>query len=561
MTNLLPTGLPRIEEVCMVDIVKRFPGVLANDHVNFDVKAGEIHALLGENGAGKSTLMRQLYGLYQPDEGKILLNGVEQHFRSPKDAIEAGIGMIHQHFMLVPELTVVENVALGLSSSRGFVLDLDVVEKRVRALTEQYGLKVDPTANVWQLAVGEQQRVEILKALYRGAALLILDEPTAVLTPQEVDDLFRTLKQMAAEGHALIFISHKLHEVLAISQRITVLRDGRLVGERPTQGATKMELAQMMVGRPVILQYELPPIQAGDALLQIEDLYVQGDRGGDAVVGLSLDLHAGEIVGLAGVSGNGQRELAQALAGLRPVRKGKVTLNGKEVTNASTLERMAAGLSYIPEERMKDGAIGEFSVADNIILQDHGKPPYSHHTFFDFKVIKQDTKRLVESFNVKTPSVDTPLKNLSGGNIQKLILARELSRRPSVLVASQPTRGVDIGATEYIHQQLLEQRIGIATVESAAAQIRKQGGKDEREIHAHLQERREQCLATLLISEDLDEIRALSDRIAVIYEGRIVGVVERNEATVAQLGLMMAGIPKEEAISAQAQASAEEAAG
>lgn len=548
MSNLLPTGLPRIEEVRMVDIVKRFPGVLANDHVNFDVKAGEIHALLGENGAGKSTLMRQLYGLYQPDEGKILLNGVEQRFHSPKDAIAAGIGMIHQHFMLVPELTVVENVALGLKSSRGFVLDLDVVEKRVRSLSEQYGLKVEPKASVWQLAVGEQQRVEILKALYRGAALLILDEPTAVLTPQEVDDLFRTLRQMASEGHALIFISHKLHEVLAISNRVTVLRDGRVVGERPTQGATKAELAQMMVGRPVILQYELPPPQLGDKLLQIEDLYVLGDRGFDAVAGLSLELHAGEIVGLAGVSGNGQRELAQALAGLRPVRKGKVLLNDKDVTNASPLERMAAGLSYIPEERMKEGAIRDFSVADNLILQDHDKLPYARGIFFDFKAIKSDAKRLVEAFNVKTPTVDTPLKNLSGGNIQKLILARELSRRPSVLIASQPTRGVDIGATEYIHQQLLDQRIGAAAVESAAVQMRKPIGKDEKGLHEQLQERRRQNLATLLISEDLDEIRALADRIAVIYEGKIVGIVDRHEATVEQLGLMMAGIPKEEAL-------------
>lgn len=548
MSSLLPTGLPRIEEVRMVDIVKRFPGVLANDHVNFDVKAGEIHALLGENGAGKSTLMRQLYGLYQPDEGKILLNGVEQHFHSPKDAIAAGIGMIHQHFMLVPELTVVENVALGLKSSRGFVLDLDVVEKRVRSLSEQYGLKVDPKACVWQLAVGEQQRVEILKALYRGAALLILDEPTAVLTPQEVDDLFRTLRQMASEGHALIFISHKLHEVLAISNRVTVLRDGRVVGERPTQGATKAELAQMMVGRPVILQYELPPPQLGDKLLQIEDLYVLGDRGFDAVAGLSLDLHAGEIVGLAGVSGNGQRELAQALAGLRPVRKGKVLLNGKDITNASPLERIAAGLSYIPEERMKEGAIRDFSVADNLILQDHDKPPYARGIFFDFKAIKSDAKRLVEAFNVKTPTVDTPLKNLSGGNIQKLILARELSRRPSVLIAAQPTRGVDIGATEYIHQQLLDQRIGAAAVESAAVQMRKPIGKDENGLRQQLQERRQQRLATLLISEDLDEILALADRIAVIYEGKIVGIVDRHEATVEQLGLMMAGVPKEEAL-------------
>ncbi|NPV78302.1 MAG: ABC transporter ATP-binding protein [Anaerolineae bacterium] len=547
MSKLLSNGQPQIGEVRAVGIVKRFPGVLANDHVDFDVKAGEIHALLGENGAGKSTLMRQLYGLYQPDEGKILIDGVEHRFHSPKDAIRAGIGMIHQHFMLVPELTVVENVALGLKSSRGFVLDLDVVEKRVCALAEQYGLKIDPKASVWQLAVGEQQRVEIIKALYRGAAVLILDEPTAVLTPQEVDDLFVTLRQMAAEGHALVFISHKLHEVLAISDRVTVLRDGRVVGKRPTQGATKEELAQMMVGRPVILQYDMPPLQCGDTLLKIEDLFVQGDRGVDAVAGLSLELHAGEILGLAGVSGNGQRELAQALTGLRPVRKGRVLLHDKDVTNASPSERMALGLSYIPEERMKEGAIRDFSVADNIILQDHHKPPYVRSIFFDFKAIKNDAKRLVEAFNVKTPTLDTPIKNLSGGNIQKLIMGRELWRRPSVLIAAQPTRGVDIGASEYIHQQLLGQRNGATTVESSVVQRRTptQAGMEMREM---LEGRREQCLATLLISEDLDEIRALSDRIAVIYEGKIVGIVDRNEATVEQLGLMMAGVRKEEAL-------------
>lgn len=548
MSSLLPTGLARIGEVRLVDIVKRFPGVLANDHVNFDVRAGEIHALLGENGAGKSTLMRQLYGLYQPDEGKILIDGAEKSFRSPKDAIRAGIGMIHQHFMLVPELTVVENVALGLKSTRGFVLDLDVVEKRVCALSEQYGLKVDPKARIWQLAVGEQQRVEILKALYRGAALLILDEPTAVLTPQEVDDLFVTFRQMAAEGHALVFISHKLHEVLSISNRITVLRDGRVVGERPTGGATKEELAEMMVGRPVILQYDVPPLQCGDALLQVEDLYVIGDRGVNTVAGLSFQLHAGEILGLAGVSGNGQRELAQALTGLRPILKGKVILNGKDVTNAPTNERMTSGLSYIPEERMKDGAIRDFSVADNMILEDHHKPPYSRGIFFDFNVIKKDGKRLVHEFNVKTPTLDTPIKNLSGGNIQKLIMARELWRRPSVLIASQPTRGVDIGATEYIHQQLLKQRIGAVSIESATVQRDKEAAKKKTGVRDWLVERKNQCLATLLISEDLDEIRALSDRIAVIYEGKIVGIVDRNEATIDQLGLMMAGISREEAL-------------
>lgn len=510
MTNLLPTGQPRIEHLQMLGIVKRFPGVLANDHVDFDVRSGEIHTLLGENGAGKSTLMRQLYGLYRPDEGRILIDGVEHHFHSPQDAIAAGIGMIHQHFMLVPTLTVVENVALGLKSSRGPLLDLDKVEKRVVELADKYGLKVDPRAYIWQLAVGEQQRVEILKALYRGAALLILDEPTAVLTPQEVDELFNVLRQMANDGHALIFISHKLHEVLAISTRITVLRDGRVVGERPNKDVTKTELATMMVGRPVILQYERVEQEPGPVRLSIQDLYVRSDRGGDAVKGISLEVHAGEIVGLAGVSGNGQRELAQALAGLRPARQGRILLDGQDVTHTSPGERIAAGQSYIPEERMRDGAIKDFSVADNYILEDHGKPPFARQIFLNFREIENQTRRAVEEYTVKTPSLNTPLKNLSGGNIQKLILARELSRTPKVLIASQPTRGVDIGATEYIHRRLLQQR--------------------------------QEGTAILLISEDLDEIRALSDRIAVIYEGQIVGIVDGRTATTEQLGLMMAGV-------------------
>jgi len=503
----------RIQEVRMEGIVKRFPGVLANNHVDFDIRAGEIHALLGENGAGKSTLVRQLYGLYRPDEGKILIDGREHQFSSPQDAIEAGIGMIHQHFMLVPSLTVVENVALGLKSSRGFSLDLDRVEKRIQQLCQQYGLKVDPQAYVWQLSVGEQQRVEIVKALYRGADLLILDEPTAVLTPQEVDDLFKTFRQMAQSGHSLIFISHKLHEVLSISNRVTVLRDGQVVGGCPTEGATRAGLAQMMVGRPVILQYDRAPLKAGPVVLDVRDLYARSDRGGDALNGITFSLRAGEILGLAGVSGNGQRELAECLAGLRPVRQGKIAFNGREIHRASPAERIAAGQSYIPEERMREGAIREFSVADNFVLEDHHRKPYAHGIFLDFQAIHAQTRAAVDDYSVKTPGLDTPIKNLSGGNIQKLILARELARQPQVLIAAQPTRGVDIGASEYIHRRLLQQR--------------------------------EAGMATLLISEDLDEIRALSDRIAVIYEGQMIAIVDNQSATLEQLGLWMAGVRSE----------------
>ena len=499
----------RIKQVCLENIVKKFPGVLANDNVCFDVNAGEIHALLGENGAGKSTLMRQLYGLYHPDSGKILLNGVEQHFRYPQDAIQAGIGMIHQHFMLVPSLTVVENVALGLKSSKGPLLDLNDVEKRLMALSEQYHIQVDPKSYVWQLAVGEQQRVEILKALYRGAELLILDEPTAVLTPQEVVELFTTLRQMSVDGHALIFISHKLPEVIEISDRITVLRDGKVVGSCANENITKEKLATMMVGRPVILQYKKEPGQFGETKLSVENLFVVGDRKKDAIKNVSFEIRSGEILGLAGVSGNGQRELAEALAGLRPVRKGKIIINGKDVTKVAPDKRIQTGQSYIPEERMREGVIKDFSVAENFILEDHNHPPFSQGIFLNFHKIEETTREIVDEYNVKTPSIKTPIKNLSGGNIQKLVLARELSRKPNVLIAAQPTRGVDIGATEFIHQKLLEQR------------------------HTGT--------ATLLISEDLDEIRALSDNIMVFYEGEIMGVLPVAEANLEKLGLMMAG--------------------
>ena len=505
-----------IKKLQMVDITKEFPGVVANDKVNLEVNEGEILALLGENGAGKSTLMKQLYGLYKPDSGKILINGEEKVFNSPVDAINAGIGMIHQHFMLVSNLTVVENVALGLKSSRGLFLDLDVVEKRILEICETYKLKVDPKAYIWQLAVGEQQRVEIIKALYRGADLLILDEPTAVLTPQEVEEFFIILRKMAEAKHSLIFISHKLNEVIEISDRIVILRDGRSVAETKNENVTKTELAEKMVGRPVVLQYEKTPLNQRDIRLKIVNLHVENDWGNEKVCGVDLEIHGGEILGLAGVSGNGQPELAQALAGLRKPTQGKIYLNGKDVTDATPYERTLAGQSYIPEERNKDGVIKDFNISENFILEDHDKEPYSKHTFFNFANIARKTQKAVDDFAVKTPNLKTFVKNLSGGNVQKLILARELSRNPSVLIAAQPTRGVDIGASEYIHQRLLKQR--------------------------------DQGTATLLISEDLDEIRALSDRIAVIFEGKIMGIVDAATATSEQLGLMMAGIPQEEAM-------------
>jgi len=501
--------------VVMRDIVKCFPGVRANSKVCFDVEAGEVHALLGENGAGKSTLMRQLYGLYQPDEGEILIDGKPLQLRSPADAIRAGIGMIHQHFMLVQSLTVAQNVALGQRSSRAPLLDLARVSARIRELAEDYGLKVDPRAYVWQLSVGEQQRVEIMKALYRGARLIILDEPTAVLTPQEVDDLFATLRRMVREGHSLVFISHKLQEVMAISDRVTVLRDGKVIATRLTRDVTRAELVQMMVGRE-IGELEPRPAEPGPVRLSVQGLRGMGDRGSEALRGVDLEVHAGEIVGLAGVSGNGQRELAECLAGMRAAAAGKVLLGPREITTDSLNQRIDAGMACIPEERMRDGAIREFSVQENIFLHDHSSPSFRRGIFLSFPRMEAHAARLVEEFAVKTPALDTPLKNLSGGNIQKLIMARELSRHPDVLIAAQPTRGVDVSSTEYIHKRLLKQR--------------------------------EEGTGILLISEDLDEISALSDRIAVMYEGRIIGVVKRGQATREQLGLMMAGVPQAEAL-------------
>ena len=508
--NKLPTGQTRIDHLELRKVTKRFPGVLANDRVDFDVKTGEVHALLGENGAGKSTLMKILYGLYHPDEGEILLNGKLVTIDSPTDSINLGIGMIHQHFMLVESLTVAENVALGLPSSRGPLTDLDRVTKRILELADIYGLRIDPDAYIWQLSVGQQQRVEIIKALYRGAALLILDEPTAVLTPQEVDELFVIMRQMVEDGHALIFISHKLHEVIEISDRVSVLRDGRMIGTKLTSETTKQDLANWMVGREVGFAPDRGEAKRGEIRLQLTDVACGSERGTPGLRGVSLEVHAGEILGIAGVSGNGQRELAEAITGLRKVTGGKVTLEGEDVTNllpAQLTERM---LSYVPEERMRDGMIKDFTVAENMILREHHKQPYSRSGFLNLGEISRRSEKLITQFQVKTPSLETPAKSLSGGNIQKVVIARELSRQPRAIVAAQPTRGLDIGATEYVRQQLIEQR--------------KEG------------------TAILLISEDLDEIFALSDRIAVIYEGQIMDIVPRDEATPAKLGLLMAGV-------------------
>ena len=508
--RLLPTGQKQIYHLEMINITKKFPGVIANNKVNFDVRSGEVHALLGENGAGKSTLMKILYGLYQQEEGEVRLDNEVVQINSPVDSISKGIGMIHQHFMLVDSLSVAENVALGLPSSRGILTDIDKVSTRIEELAEIYGLSVDPSAMVWQLSVGQQQRVEILKALYRGAALLILDEPTAVLTPQEVDEFFVTMRQMVEDGHALIFISHKLHEVLDISHRISVLRDGHMIGTIPKSEATNEKLAEMMVGREVSLKRVERTVASGNVRLVLEDLCALGDRGTQSLKNVNLEVYSGEILGLAGVSGNGQKELAEAVNGLRPLTAGKVSVEGTDVTGKSPRELTQHSMSYVPEERMRDGMIKEFSVAENLILREHNQMPFSKNGFLRLNAIAGHSDTLIKDFSVKTPSQETLVKSLSGGNIQKLVLAREISREPRVLIAAQPTRGLDIGATEYVHKCLFDQR--------------------------------ESGTATLLISEDLDEILALSDRIAVIFEGEIMGVLDRKEATAEKLGLLMAGI-------------------
>ena len=503
-------ALPMLE---MRGITKRFPGVIANEDVDLVVQPGHVHTLLGENGAGKSTLVKILYGLYRQDEGTVTIQGEQVEVTSPADAIRHGIGMIHQHFMLVPTLTVAENVALGLHGRRGLA-DMGPVRRRLIEVSEQHGLEIDPDAYIWQLAVGERQRAEILKALYREARILVLDEPTAVLTPPEVVDLFATLRSLTDEGRGLIFISHKLAEVMEISDEITVLRDGRVVGRTTPSETTREGLASMMVGREVRLGRDVPPQPTGDDLLVVDSLHVQGDRGNAALEDFSVSVSSGEIVGIAGVSGNGQRELAEAIFGLRPMKSGRLEVRGKPIPTPAPKQVRQRGVAFVPEERMRHGAVGELSVSENLMLVEYEHRPYVRAGLLQFRAIAERCRDLVRRFAVKTPSIATQTSHLSGGNIQKVVIAREFSAEADVLIVAQPTRGIDIGAAEYVHERLLEKRAAGAAI--------------------------------LLITEDLDEAMQLSDRVVVLYEGRAMCDLPRAEATTDRVGLLMTGVSEDE---------------
>lgn len=492
----------------MEQVTVRFPGVLANDRVNLTLKKGEIHALLGENGAGKSTLMNVLAGLYKPAGGSIKVHGELVSFNSPKAAIAKGIGMVHQHFMLVPTQTVTENILLGLDEPR-FIMNLSVYDKKILALQEQFGLRVDPTAKIWQLSVGEQQRVEILKTLYRGANILIMDEPTAVLAPQEIVELMETMRSMTAQGKSIIFISHKLQEVTAVADRITVLRRGVATAEGLSmEGVTKEELARLMVGRSLLLEVSKKPQEPGKIVLEMRSVNAENNKGVPALRDLSLEVRQGEILGVAGVAGNGQSELAQVITGLR-ICSGSIKVNGKEVSNEPPSTSINSGVSHIPEDRTGVGSAPNLSITDNTIMKDYDRQPIGNGWSINFTNAHERAEQLKEQYEILAPSVQTMARKLSGGNLQKVILAREISAQPQLMVAMQPTRGLDVGAIEGIQKLLLAQR--------------------------------EDGTAILLISEELEELLALSDRIAVIYDGKIMGIVDAEEADINEIGLMMTG--------------------
>ena len=497
----------------MKGIVRTFPGVVANDHVDFQLRRGEIHALLGENGAGKTTLMNVLYGLYRPDAGEIRVNGKPVLFDSPQDAIDMKIGMIHQHFMLVQAMNVIENVILGLKTSK-VILDEPSAEKRISQLASAYGLKVEPKNYIWQLSVGEQQRVEILKAVYRDADILILDEPTGVLTPAEAKDLFRILYRMKGEAKSIVYISHKLEEVMEISDRISVLRQGKVVANVAKKDTSKVELARMMVGRDVIFRLSKKLVTPGPVVLQVSKVSALNDRKMPALRKVTFDLREGEILAIAGVSGNGQRELADVLTGRREVTDGKISVYGKDVTNANSRTIVDLNVGLIPDDRVGVGLILSLPILNNAIIKKYRD--FSKGPLLDYSKAREYAERIVKEFDVKTPNISYPTRTLSGGNLQKLILARELARDPNLLIANQPTRGLDVGATEEIRSRLLDERA--------------------------------RGRAILLISEDLDEVLSLSDRIAVIYGGEIVGMVNAENANLDDIGLMMAGSKRMEVV-------------
>jgi general nucleoside transport system ATP-binding protein len=493
----------------MLHIRKEFPGIVANDDITLQVAPGEIHALLGENGAGKSTLMNILFGLYQPEAGEIKVKGQTVKMTDPNEATDHGIGMVHQHFMLIDSFTVAENIVLGIEPKKGLSLDLKKAKRDVLELSKQYGLNVDPDALVRDISVGMQQRVEILKTLYRGADILIFDEPTAVLTPHEIKELMTIMKRLVKEGKSIILITHKLKEIMEVSNRCTVIRRGKGIGTVNVSETTPNELASMMVGRDVAFQVNNEPYTPRETVLEIKDVVVRDARKVKAVDHLSLEVKGGEILGIAGVDGNGQSELIEAITGLRKVDEGQIVLKGKKITDLPTRKITEAGIAHIPEDRHKHGLVLDFSIGDNMVLQSYYHAPFSKGGVLNFEQIRTHAERLIQEFDVRTPNIQTPARALSGGNQQKGIIAREIDRDPDLLIAAQPTRGLDIGAIEFIHRRLLDQR---------------KKGK-----------------AVLLVSFELDEIMNLSDRIAVIYDGKIIEIVKPSETNEDELGLLMAG--------------------